>query len=71
MHDETRSRLERTLTDQHMDDLMEILEDLLAAPELLCSESGDVSQQTLGTLARARTVRDAVLDERAPPQVLS
>lgn len=70
MHDEAQSQVQRTVTDQHIDDLMDVLQDLLAAPELLCSESADVSQRTLGTLARARTVRNAVLDELSPPEVL-
>lgn len=52
----------RTLADQHIDDLMEVLEELLGVPELAC-QPDEVFDYTREIMAKARTVRSAILDE--------
>lgn len=57
----------KTLADQHIDDLMEVLEELLGVPELAC-QPDEVFDYTREVMAKARTIRSAVLDELAPPE---
>ena len=52
----------RTLADQHIDDLMEVLEELLAVPEL-APQPDEVFDYTREIMAKARTIRSAILDE--------
>lgn len=67
MDHHSHQRTVRTLADQHIDDLMEVLEELLAVPELTC-EPDQVFDYTREIMAKARVIRCAVLDELAPPQ---
>ena len=50
-------------TERHVNDLLEVLEELLTVPELLCSEPDETFGHTLEVMAKARTIRAAVLDE--------
>jgi len=56
-----------SLSERHVNDLLEVLEELLEVPELRCFEPNDMFDSTRETLAKARVVRSAVLDERAGP----
>jgi hypothetical protein len=60
-------RANRTLAQRHVNDLIEVLEELLEVPELRCFEPDEMFDSTRETMAKARIVRSAVLDERAPP----
>jgi len=66
MHAYTDRRGWRTVSDQHIADLMEVLGELLAVPELHPSGPEEVFSSTLETIAKARVIRDAVLDELSP-----
>lgn len=55
----------KTLTDQHIDDLMGVLEELLGVPELAC-QPDEVFNYTREIMAKARTIRAAILDELRP-----
>jgi hypothetical protein len=53
------------LTERHVNDLLEVLEELLGVPELLCFEPDEMFDYTLEIMAKARVIRAAVLDEMA------
>lgn len=63
MEDHSHLRTVRTLADQHIDDLMEVLEELLAVPELMWAEPGEVFDSTREVMAKARVIRSAIRDE--------
>ena len=65
MEHHAHSRTVRTLADRHIDDLMEVLEELLAVPELKCFEPDEMFDSTRETMAKARVIRSAILDELA------
>lgn len=52
-------------TERHVSDLVEALGELIAVPELRFCEPEEMFPSTLETLAKARVIRDAVLDELA------
>lgn len=54
-----------THTERHVNDLLEVLNELLAVPELACFEPNEMFDHTLEVMAKARTIRTAVLDELA------
>lgn len=54
-----------SLTERHVNDLLEALEELLDVPELKCPETEDLFPSTLESMARARVVRGAVRDDLA------
>jgi len=62
MEYDSYSHRSRTLADQHIDDLMEVLEELLSVPELAC-QPDEVFDYTREIMAKARVVRRAILDE--------
>jgi hypothetical protein len=66
MQHEVQPRAKRRLTERHIDDLIESLEELLAVPELKCFEPDEMFDSTRETMAKARVIRSAVLDELAP-----
>ncbi len=53
------------LTERHINDLLEVLNELLTVPELLCFEPDEVFDHTMEVMAKARVIRAAVLDEMA------
>jgi len=53
------------LTERHVNDLLEVLNELLTVPELLCFEPDEMFDYTLEVMAKARVIRAAVLDEMA------
>jgi hypothetical protein len=59
-------RTTKTLSEYHIDDLIEVLEELLAVPELKCFPSDEMFDSTREVMAKARVIRSAVLDELAP-----
>ncbi len=59
-------RTTKTLSEYHIDDLIEVLGELLAVPELRCFPSDEMFDSTRETMAKARVIRSAVLDELAP-----
>lgn len=61
-----RPRAKPTLAQHHIDDLVEVLEELLAVPELMLFPPDEMFNSTLEVIAKARVVRSAVLDELAP-----
>ena len=63
MHDQRQPRSKRTLAGRHIDDLIEVLEELLAVPELRCFEPDEMLDSTREVMAKARVIRSAVLDE--------
>ena len=50
---------------RHVDDLLEVIEELLAVPELLYHEPDGMFNDTLEVMAKARVIRAAVIDELA------
>ena len=54
-----------SLTERHVNDLLEVLNELLTVPELLCFEPDEMFDHTLEVMAKARVIRAAVLDEMA------
>jgi CBS domain-containing protein len=50
-------------TERHINDLLEVLNELLMVPELICFERDEMFSHTLEVMAKARVVRAAVLDE--------
>ena len=52
-------------TQRHVNDLLEVLNELLTVPELACFEPDEMFDHTLEVMAKARTIRAAVLDELA------
>jgi hypothetical protein len=63
MHQHAPSRGNRTHTERHIEDLIEVLGELLAVPELRAHEPDEIFDSTLEVMAKARVVRSAVLDE--------
>lgn len=61
-----RSRAKPTLAQHHIDDLVEVLDELLAVPELRGFEPDEMFDSTREVMAKARVVRSAVRDELAP-----
>jgi len=62
-----RTRSKRALPQHHIDDLVGVLGELLAVPELRCFEPDDMFDSTREVMAKARVIRSAVLDELSPP----
>jgi hypothetical protein len=56
-----------SLADRHVDDLIEVLGELLAVPELQDFEPEAVFDSTREIIMKARVIRSAVLDELSPP----
>jgi hypothetical protein len=52
-------------TGRHINDLLEVLQELLGVPELLGFEPDEISDYTLEIMAKARVIRAAVIDEFA------
>lgn len=52
-------------SERHVNDLVEVLQELLGVPELLGFEPDEISDYTLEVMAKARVIRAAVLDEFA------
>ena len=63
-----RPRGKPSLAPHHIDDLVEVLGELLAVPELRCFEPDEMFDSTREVIAKARVIRSAVLDELAPPE---
>ncbi len=61
-----RPRAKPTLAQTHIDDLVEVLDELLAVPELRCFEPDEMFDSTREVMAKARVIRSAVRDELAP-----
>lgn len=55
----------RRITERHATDLLEVLNELLTVPELICFEPDEMFDYTLEIMAKARVIRAAVLDELA------
>lgn len=55
-----------SLSERHVNELLDVLEELLDVPELRCVEPDEMFDSTRETLAKARVIRSAVLDELAP-----
>jgi hypothetical protein len=53
------------LTERHINDLIQVLNELLSVPELFCLEADETFDHTLEVMAKARVIRAAVLDEMA------
>ncbi len=53
------------LTERHINDLLEVLNELLTVPELVCFRPDETFDHTLEVMAKARVVRAAVIDEMA------
>ncbi len=66
MHYQLQLPAKRNLAERHIDDLIEVLEELLAVPELKCFPSDEMFDSTREVMAKARVIRSAVLDELAP-----
>lgn len=54
-----------SLTERHVNDLLEVVNELLTVPELICFEPDEMFDYTLEIMAKARVIRAAVLDEMA------
>ena len=55
----------QTTDDQrHINDLLEVLNELLTVPELLGFDPDELFDHTLEVMAKARTIRAGILDER-------
>lgn len=52
-------------TERHVNDLLQVLNELLTVPELRCFEPDEMFDHTLEVMAKARVIRAAVLDEMA------
>ncbi len=66
MHYQLQLRAKRTLAEHHINDLIDVLSELLAVPELRCFPPDEMFDSTRETMAKARVIRSAVLDELAP-----
>jgi hypothetical protein len=55
----------RNRTERHVNDLLQVLNELLGVPELICFEHDEPFGYTLEVMAKARVIRAAVLDELA------
>ena len=62
----TTMRTKKTLSEYHINDLINVLSELLAVPELRCFSPDEMFDSTRETMAKARVIRSAVLDELAP-----
>ena len=60
-----RPRAKPTLAQHHIYDLVEVLDELLAVPELRCFEPEEMFDSTREVLAKARVIRSAVRDDLA------
>ncbi len=56
-----------SITERHVNDLLKVLSELLTVPELLGFDPDERFSYTLEVMAKARVVRDAVLDELVEP----
>jgi len=68
MRSEFQQRAKRTVAERHVDDLMEVLSELLAVPELRGFAPEEIFDSTREVIAKARVIRSAVLDEQSPPE---
>jgi hypothetical protein len=68
MRPHSHRRAKRTLAERHIDDLIEVLGELLAVPELQGFEPEEIFDSTREVIAKARVIRSAVLDEQSPPE---
>jgi hypothetical protein len=68
MRPDIHRRAKRTLAERHIDDLIEVLGELLAVPELQGFAPEEIFDSTREVIAKACVIRSAVLDERAPPE---
>ena len=66
MHYQLQPRAKKTLAERHIDDLIEVLGELLAVPELKCFAPDEMFDSTREVMAKARVIRSAVLDELTP-----
>jgi len=55
----------KTYAERHIEDLLEVVDDLMSLPELICPEPDELFDDTLEILAKARTVCAGVHDEQA------
>lgn len=55
-----------SIAHQHIADLLDVLEQLLALPELCCFVQGEPFGRKEEAIANARTVRAAVFDDQNP-----
>jgi hypothetical protein len=62
--EDTASR-HRPVAERHVNDLLEVLNELLTVPELLCFERDELFDHTLEVKGKGRVIRAAVLDEMA------
>jgi hypothetical protein len=67
MRPDIHRRTKRTLAERHIDDLIEVLGELLAVPELQDFEPEEIFDSTREVIVKARVIRSAVLDELSPP----
>ena len=56
----------RALAQHYIDDLVEVLDELLAVPEQRCFPPDEMFDSTREVMAKARVIRNAVLDDLAP-----
>ena len=70
MHYQLQPRAKKTLAERHIDDLIEVLGELLTVPELRCFAPDEMFDSTRETMAKARVIGSAVLDELAPAGAL-
>ena len=68
MYYDIQPRAKRTLADYHIEELVEVMGELIAVPELRCTEPEELFASTLEVIAKASVIRSAVLDELAPPE---
>jgi len=66
MNYQTQPRATRTLAERHINELTEVLGELLAVPALRCFPPEEMFDSTREVMAKARVIRSAVLDDRAP-----
>lgn len=52
-------------SERHIDDLLEVISELLAVPELRCIEPDELFDHTREVMAKACVIRAGVLDELA------
>jgi hypothetical protein len=67
MRPRIQRRAKRSLADRHIDDLIEVLSELLAVPELQGFAPEEIFDSTREVIAKACVIRSAVLDELSPP----
>jgi hypothetical protein len=66
MNYQVQPRANKTLAQRHINDLIEVLDELLAVPELRCFPPEEMFDSTCEVMAKARVIRNAILDELAP-----